>query len=151
LKTQCIKSSISASNWRWTEQFSPHLKLPYLLSSAFSSSSSPLAQIYPFYISTMKCVLVALTGLLSLTSALVAPRAETAIAATDHLLFSTTISAFEAARNAKNPPSLDWASDGCSSSPDNPFGFDFIEECHRHDFGYRNCKYMHFPGDLASF
>jgi len=99
----------------------------------------------------MKCVLVALTGLLSLTSALVTPRQETAIAATDRLLFSTTIAAFETARNAKNPASLDWTSDGCSSSPDNPFGFNFIEECHRHDFGYRNCTYMHFPGALIPF
>lgn len=88
----------------------------------------------------MKCVLVAVAGLLSLTSALVAPRQESAIAATDRLLFSTTIAAFEVARNAKNPSTLDWSSDGCSSSPDNPFGFNFIEECHRHDFGYRNYK-----------
>jgi hypothetical protein len=88
----------------------------------------------------MKSVLVTLLSTLSLVAgAVVSPR-ETAIAATDRLLFSTTISGFETARNAKNPASLDWTSDGCSSSPDNPFGFDFIWSCHRHDFGYRNYK-----------
>ncbi|ORY12657.1 prokaryotic phospholipase A2-domain-containing protein, partial [Clohesyomyces aquaticus] len=60
--------------------------------------------------------------------------------ATDRLLFSSTIAQFEAARNAKNPSTLDWSSDGCSDSPDNPFGFNFLQSCHRHDFGYRNYK-----------
>nr|BAB70714.1 p15 [Helicosporium sp. HN1] len=59
---------------------------------------------------------------------------------TDTLLFSTPIAQFEAARNAQNPSTLDWSSDGCSSSPDDPFGFDFLSSCHRHDFGYRNYK-----------
>ncbi|MFY1634384.1 phospholipase [Solwaraspora sp. WMMB335] len=35
---------------------------------------------------------------------------------------------------------FDWSTDYCSSSPDNPFGFDFRLSCHRHDFGYRNYK-----------
>lgn len=60
--------------------------------------------------------------------------------ATDRLLFSSTIGAFATARNARNPAGLDWSSDGCSSSPDNPFGFNFINSCYRHDFGYRNFK-----------
>ena len=59
---------------------------------------------------------------------------------TDQLLFSITLPAFTSRRNAKNPPNLDWSSDGCSSSPDNPFGFPFVPACHRHDFGYRNYK-----------
>lgn len=33
---------------------------------------------------------------------------------------------------------FDWSSDGCSNSPDHPFGFDFTAACLRHDFGYRN-------------
>jgi len=33
-----------------------------------------------------------------------------------------------------------WATDYCSSSPDQPSGFDFRLSCHRHDFGYRNYK-----------
>ncbi|KAK1757955.1 prokaryotic phospholipase A2-domain-containing protein [Echria macrotheca] len=59
---------------------------------------------------------------------------------TDQLLFSITLPAFTSRRNAKNPANLDWSSDGCSSSPDNPFGFPFVPACHRHDFGYRNYK-----------
>ena len=35
---------------------------------------------------------------------------------------------------------FDWATDYCSSSPDQPLGFDFRLSCHRHDFGYRNFK-----------
>lgn len=110
----------------------------------------------------MKPLLLPLMGFLSLTLAApsfpLSSRQETPEQATDRLLFSTTIDAFEAARNALNPPTLDWSSDGCSDSPDNPFGFDFLHSCHRHvshhcpfnalstliviqkDFGYRNYK-----------
>lgn len=35
---------------------------------------------------------------------------------------------------------FDWSTDGCSSSPDRPLGFDFRLPCKRHDFGYRNYK-----------
>ncbi|HEY2948233.1 MAG TPA: phospholipase [Micromonosporaceae bacterium] len=35
---------------------------------------------------------------------------------------------------------FDWSTDFCSSSPDNPLGFDFRLPCWRHDFGYRNYK-----------
>ncbi|KAL2261800.1 hypothetical protein VTK26DRAFT_3274 [Humicola hyalothermophila] len=59
---------------------------------------------------------------------------------TDQYLFSITLPAFTARRNARDPPTLIWDSDGCSSSPDNPFGFPFTPACHRHDFGYRNYK-----------
>ncbi|MEV4758961.1 phospholipase [Micromonospora sp. NPDC049559] len=37
---------------------------------------------------------------------------------------------------------FDWSTDYCSSSPDNPLGFDFRLSCYRHDFGYRNHKAM---------
>jgi hypothetical protein len=37
---------------------------------------------------------------------------------------------------------FDWSTDYCSSSPDQPLGFDFRLPCHRHDFGYRNYKAM---------
>lgn len=44
---------------------------------------------------------------------------------TDSYVFSISISQFISNRNAKRGPAeLDWSSDGCSSSPDNPFGFD---------------------------
>ncbi|WP_067509856.1 phospholipase [Actinoplanes sp. TFC3] len=35
---------------------------------------------------------------------------------------------------------FDWSTDYCSSSPDNPLGFDFTLPCWHHDFGYRNYK-----------
>lgn len=35
---------------------------------------------------------------------------------------------------------FDWSTDYCSSSPDNPLGFDFTLSCWHHDFGYRNYK-----------
>ncbi|KAF2449699.1 hypothetical protein P171DRAFT_322717, partial [Karstenula rhodostoma CBS 690.94] len=63
---------------------------------------------------------------------------ETAVEATDRLVFRATLKTFISARNAQSPATLDWSSDGCSSSPDNPFGFDFLNSCYRHDFGYRN-------------
>jgi opacity protein-like surface antigen len=37
---------------------------------------------------------------------------------------------------------LNWSTDFCSVSPDNPLGFDFKLSCWRHDFGYRNYKEM---------
>ena len=37
---------------------------------------------------------------------------------------------------------LDWSTDYCSASPDEPLGFDFRLPCWRHDFGYRNYKHV---------
>ncbi|RGP61085.1 phospholipase a2 [Fusarium longipes] len=59
---------------------------------------------------------------------------------TDQLLFSLTLPQFTARRNARDPPTLDWTSDGCTSSPDNPFNFPFVPACNRHDFGYQNYR-----------
>jgi hypothetical protein len=36
--------------------------------------------------------------------------------------------------------SLDWTTDYCTDSPDQPLGFDFRMPCVRHDFGYGNYK-----------
>jgi hypothetical protein len=57
---------------------------------------------------------------------------------TDELLFSISLPSFMARRG--DPSTLDWSTDSCSSSPDNPFGFPFDPACQRHDFGYRNYK-----------
>ncbi|KAK4149633.1 prokaryotic phospholipase A2-domain-containing protein [Chaetomidium leptoderma] len=65
---------------------------------------------------------------------------QTASQITDQYLYSITLPAFTSRRNARDPATLDWNSDGCTSSPDNPFGFPFVPACHRHDFGYRNYK-----------
>jgi hypothetical protein len=61
-------------------------------------------------------------------------------AVTDNLLFSITLAAFTLRRNNLDPPTLDWSSDSCTSSPDNPFGFPFSPACNRHDFGYQNYR-----------
>ncbi|MEV5413403.1 phospholipase [Thermopolyspora sp. NPDC052614] len=43
---------------------------------------------------------------------------------------------------------FDWSTDLCSSSPDQPLGFDFRMSCRRHDFGYRNYKAVdRFPAN----
>lgn len=45
---------------------------------------------------------------------------------------------------------FDWSTDYCSSSPDNPLGFDFRLSCARHDFGYRNYKAVSlFPSNKS--
>ncbi|MFJ8580383.1 phospholipase [Micromonospora sp. NPDC093277] len=45
-------------------------------------------------------------------------------------------------RAAWSEYAFDWSTDYCSSSPDNPLGFNFSLSCYRHDFGYRNYKAM---------
>nr|WP_296075907.1 phospholipase [uncultured Actinoplanes sp.] len=43
---------------------------------------------------------------------------------------------------------FDWSTDYCSSSPDNPLGFNFDISCWHHDFGYRNYKAIgQFPAN----
>ncbi|KAG6004018.1 hypothetical protein E4U21_001523 [Claviceps maximensis] len=59
---------------------------------------------------------------------------------TDRLLFRVSLSEFEYLRGRRNPPNLDWSSDGCNGGPNNPFGYPFKPACHRHDFGFQNYK-----------
>jgi hypothetical protein len=68
--------------------------------------------------------------------------------------YNTTLAGFQSVRNqvcaghlracANHGNShgryLDWGSDGCSGSRQNPGGFPFWKACERHDFGYRNYK-----------
>ncbi len=60
---------------------------------------------------------------------------------TDQYLFSSSLANFQSLR-AERPygDQVDWSSDGCSNAPDNPFGFNLVRACYRHDFGYRNYK-----------
>ncbi len=45
---------------------------------------------------------------------------------------------------------FDWSTDLCSTSPDQPLGFDFRMPCRRHDFGYRNYKAVgQFPANKS--
>jgi hypothetical protein len=142
----------TGSDWRSTKRRGSHdvysritgtvlNKLPTTIRASNSHSHPPP----PFrdQVAIMKYIFVALSGLLSL--ALAAPSQlsarETLQQATDRLLFSTSITGFETARTARNPAGLDWTSDGCSDSPDNPFGFDFIFSCHRHVRSSPPCLY----------
>ncbi|HEX8345102.1 MAG TPA: phospholipase [Actinoplanes sp.] len=53
--------------------------------------------------------------------------------------------AWNAARLNRGPWAgygFDWSTDYCTSSPDNPLGFNFRLPCNRHDFGYRNYRAM---------
>lgn len=59
---------------------------------------------------------------------------------TNQYCFILTLPEFTARRNRREPPNLDWSSDGCTAAPNNPFGFPFLPGCHRHDFGYRNFR-----------
>ena len=60
---------------------------------------------------------------------------------TDEYLFETSLSDFTDLRSEQpHSDQLDWSSDSCSWSPDQPLGFDFSTSCDRHDFGYRNYK-----------
>lgn len=59
-----------------------------------------------------------------------------------HLIHSASLSDFITYRESQLslPSFLDWSSDGCSKSPDRPFGHDFLSCCIRHDFAYRNYR-----------
>lgn len=60
-------------------------------------------------------------------------------ALTDEYLFELSLPDFTAVSVERpHPEQLDWTSDSCSLSPDQPLGHDFSESCDRHDFGYRN-------------
>jgi len=93
-------------------------------------------------VTTLRTALAALlTSLALLAGTTTAQAAVDAPAVTDEYLFATPLADFGAIR-ARQPHAdqLDWSSDGCTWSPDNPFGFRFRPACHRHDFGYRNYK-----------
>lgn len=67
---------------------------------------------------------------------------------TDNLLFDTPMSQFLDAKRRRDPSSLVWDDNGCSvpgldgsgleALADFPLGFNFLDSCKRHDFGYRN-------------
>jgi hypothetical protein len=80
-----------------------------------------------------------LTGTVTAQAAALDPAELRAV--TDQYLFSTSLGGFQTVRGqAPHSGQLDWSSDGCSNAPDNPFGFNFVRACYRHDFGYRNYK-----------
>ncbi|GLW31155.1 phospholipase [Actinoplanes regularis] len=81
------------------------------------------------------------TGLAS--PALAVPADKPAVLSSFTQTSVTSYNSWNAARQNQGAWSayvFDWSTDYCSSSPDNPLGFDFKLACHRHDFGYRNYK-----------
>lgn len=70
------------------------------------------------------------------------------ICQTDSILFDYSLAEFLIARsssstnttNTKQLAYLDWSSDGCTTAPDFPKGYNFQDSCYRHDFGYRNYR-----------
>lgn len=86
-------------------------------------------------------VLTMLTGLLLGSGFAQALTPDELRAVTDDYLFNRSLGDFGAIRSQQPyADQLDWSSDGCSASPDDPFGFTFLPACHRHDFGYRNYR-----------
>ncbi len=66
---------------------------------------------------------------------------------------ATSYDAWNAARQHQSDWAsygFDWSTDYCSTSPDQPLGFDFRLSCQRHDFGYRNYKAVgQFPANKS--
>ncbi|TID16118.1 phospholipase A2 [Venturia nashicola] len=57
---------------------------------------------------------------------------------TDWLVWQAPLANFHKHRELGSPDCFDWTSDGCTSSPNHLFGFNFQDACQRHDFAYRN-------------
>ena len=66
---------------------------------------------------------------------------------------SASYAAWDSARNNQGAWAdygFDWSTDFCSTSPDQPLGFDFRMPCWHHDFGYRNYKAVgQFPANKS--
>lgn len=90
---------------------------------------------------------VVATALLALASPAAAVTAEQKLAALSDFT-QTSVGSYNTWNSARNNQAawadyqLNWSTDYCSLSPDNPLGFNFQLSCWRHDFGYRNFKEM---------
>lgn len=90
-------------------------------------------------------LLISLLGLLGFAhpAAAVTPEEKLSVLSSWTQTSATSYSAWLSARNdqaAWAEYGFTWSTDYCSSSPDNPLGFNFTLSCARHDFGYRNYK-----------
>ncbi|GAB3797499.1 phospholipase [Micromonospora zhanjiangensis] len=87
---------------------------------------------------------LALAGVLGLGSpALAVPADKPAVLSSWTQTTASSFTSWNAARGNQSAwaaYAFDWSTDYCSSSPDNPLGFNFKLSCARHDFGYRNYK-----------
>lgn len=69
----------------------------------------------------------------------------------DQYLFNMTLESFITLRDQRYPSYFFWESDGCSQSPDAPFGFPFLPACYRHDFGYDQYKQVSMISNFQVF
>ncbi|AVT36589.1 phospholipase [Plantactinospora sp. BB1] len=86
---------------------------------------------------------LALLGYASPAAAAVTPEQKLAVLSSWTQTSASSYNAWNSARTnqaAWAEYAFNWSTDYCSSSPDNPLGFNFELSCYRHDFGYRNHK-----------
>jgi hypothetical protein len=106
-------------------------------------------------LSTLVLSLIAVLAALAVASPAHAVTADQKVALINSFTQASTGSynSWNSARNnqgAYADYTLDWSTDYCSASPDQPLGFDFRIPCWRHDFGYRNYKAVgQFPANKA--
>lgn len=62
----------------------------------------------------------------ALALSVVTPRQTDVETITDEYLFDITLDQFVTYRDAQDPDTVDWTSDGCTDSPDNPLGFEYV-------------------------
>ncbi|MEV7967962.1 phospholipase [Sphaerisporangium sp. NPDC088356] len=104
---------------------------------------------------SLAIVALSLAALLGLTLPAYAVTQEQKLATLSGFTQPTTVSASNWLAAWQNQSAwadygFDWSTDLCSSSPDQPLGFDFRMPCRRHDFGYRNYKAVsQFPANKA--
>jgi Tfp pilus assembly protein PilV len=99
------------------------------------------------FLRTVVVLIAAVTMLLGVAGpAAAATRAEKlAVLSSWTQTSATSYAAWNAARTNRGSwadYNFDWSTDYCTSSPDNPLGFNFRLSCYRHDFGYRNYTAM---------
>lgn len=86
---------------------------------------------------------LALLGFASPAAAAVTPAQKLSVLSSWTQTSASSSNAWNAARTNQRAWAdyrFNWGTDYCSSSPDNPLGFNFALSCYRHDFGYRNYK-----------
>ena len=89
--------------------------------------------------------LLTLLGLATPAAAAVSTQQKLSVLTSWTQTSASSYNAWNSARQNRAPWTeygFDWSTDYCSSSPDNPIGFNFRLSCYRHDFGYRNHKAM---------
>ncbi|MEU8335635.1 phospholipase [Micromonospora tulbaghiae] len=89
--------------------------------------------------------LLTMLGLASPAAAAVSTQQKLSVLTSWTQTSASSYNAWNSARQNRAPWTeygFDWSTDYCSSSPDNPIGFNFKLSCYRHDFGYRNHKAM---------